>query len=151
MSAVRKTSIEVYHKIKAEGLLSKMRFAVYEELFLRGPMTGKELDKALGTDSAHKRLSELKALGVVEDSEPRTRSCEVSGENVVEWDVTGRLPDYIPGGSETTKPVRPSPRELAKAVEEFREMYRLAAKVGFQPTEATTRLGKWLAAGAPSE
>jgi hypothetical protein len=147
--SVRKTSIEVYHKIKAEGLLSTMRFAVYEELFLRGPMTGKELDKALGTDSAHKRLSELKALGVVEDSEPRTRRCKVSGENVVEWDVTGRLPE--PGGAETTKPVRPTPRELAKAVEEFREMFRLATKVGFKPTEATTRLGKWLAAGAPSE
>lgn len=147
---VRQTSIDVYHRIKAEGLLSKMRWEVYDVLFREGPLTGKELDRKLGTDSAHKRLSELKQLGVIADSGEKVRPCTVSGELVVEWDVTAALPEKATTPPKQSSP-RPSSGELSKAVEDLRELWRVAQAAGYRPSEALGRVGAWLANGAPVE
>jgi len=40
---IRQTSIDVYRKIEAEGLLSKVDFAVYRVLFNLGPLTQGEV------------------------------------------------------------------------------------------------------------
>lgn len=95
---IRSTSSEAYRQIKVEGLLSKMKWEAYNILFQHGPMTASELlKKARETygqkslrDNYQKRLGELRDVGVV--SEVRTRACAVTGRNVIEWDVTDRLP-----------------------------------------------------------
>ena len=91
----RDTSIQVYHQIRAEGLLSKMRLKVYEHLFNHGPLTRSELDSQLKgpaevNPSYHKRLSELERQGVI-----RTvgrKACSITGREVELWDVTANLP-----------------------------------------------------------
>lgn len=96
---VRRTSIAVYRRIKAEGLLSKMRFAVYRVLFYYGPMTRAEIVKHLSTPGTarqpdiYNRLSDLrkmKAADVV-----GTRTCSVTGNTCQLWDVTDRIPEKV--------------------------------------------------------
>ncbi len=91
----RDTSIEAFRQIQAEGLLSSMRFAVYQALYYSGPLTGAELDEKLrghlgNRGHYHKRLPELRDCGVV--SEKGERTCRITGRNVIEWDVTKHLP-----------------------------------------------------------
>lgn len=103
---VRKTSIEVYHKIKSEGLLSKMRLEAYKLLYEHGPCTASELfsiaKKINGNtslrDCYQKRLGELRDQGAV--SELGEKICSVSNRLVILWDVTDKLP------IKTEKPVR---------------------------------------------
>lgn len=147
--AIRQTSIDVYTKIKAEGLLSRMRWRVYEALYLNGPLTGKELDQLLGTDSAHKRLSELKALGVIADSGESVRPCRVSGENVIEWDVTANLPVKTEAAAKVPDGERPVDNDLAQAVADLRTLWQIGQAVGVAPSPALVKVAKWLARGAP--
>lgn len=93
----RQTSIEAYHTIKENGLLSERRWQVYDLVFRHGPLTGNQLIQLarkeypmLNTGAFNIRLSELRKMGVVE--EIRTVVCPVTGHNVIEWDVTDRLP-----------------------------------------------------------
>lgn len=145
---IRQTSIDVYTKIKSEGLLSRMRWLAYEALYLNGPLTGKELDQLLGTDSAHKRLSELKTLGVIDDSGERIRACRISGENVIEWDVTTNLPikgESAPKGTGD----RPTDSDIDKAVADLRELWQLGQAAGLAPSPSLVNVARWLARGAP--
>lgn len=87
---IRQTSIDVFRRIEAEGLLSAQRLKVYKILFVEGPLTGSEINELLGGKSYHKRLSELLDLGVVVALGRRT--CRVTGESVLEWDVNSLLP-----------------------------------------------------------
>ena len=86
----RQTSIDCYNQIKAEGLLPKQRFTVYEALFKIGSSTGSELDTYCRSKSAHCRLSELRDLGVI--YEKGTRKCKITDRLAIEWDLTDRLP-----------------------------------------------------------
>lgn len=67
-----------------------MRFRVYDLIFRDGPLTQREIDVRLGTDSGHKRVSELVERGVVRAV--GERPCSVSGQLAVEWEVTDALP-----------------------------------------------------------
>jgi len=92
---IRKTSIDPYHKIKSEGLLSEKRMDVYIALYEHGPCTGMELlqwmNKSTRVDSqVRARLNELKKLGVAK--EVGERKCSISGQNVILWAVTDQLP-----------------------------------------------------------
>jgi len=95
----RSTSIEAYHKIKDEGLLSLRRWQVYDVLFRFGPLTGNEVLKYLqghhgikagNAPSIVSRLGELRAVGIV--IEKGKRMCTVSGMKVILWDVNSKLP-----------------------------------------------------------
>lgn len=96
----RETSIETYNKIKEEGLLSKLRFDVYEFLFNHGPMTCRELMMAMQTkrgrhfvvagSSLSTRFSELERMGVVKETQ--VRPCKETGRSAIEWDVTSKIP-----------------------------------------------------------
>ena len=88
--ALPATCGQAYREIEANGLLSRMRFRVYDLLFRDGPLTQREVDVRLGTDSGHKRVSELVERRVVRAV--GERSCSVSGQLAVEWDVTDGLP-----------------------------------------------------------
>lgn len=91
---VRQTSLESYTTIKNNGLLSEKRWAVYDVLFQYGPATAMELRQKMKpgfVDSqVRARLNELRTLGLAE--EKKTRICTITGMNVIEWDVTSRLP-----------------------------------------------------------
>lgn len=93
---VRETSIEVYNRIKDEGLLSQRRLEVYEQLFTFGPCSANELFKAtqgvcyVSQAAIQPRLNELVALGVAKEVE--TRECKITSNRVLIYDVTDRLP-----------------------------------------------------------
>jgi len=90
------TSRNAYARIKAEGLLSKMQFLVYEYVHAAcRPCTGAELEVYLrevhgGLRHYHQRLSELERVGVIE--KVGERKCSVTGFVAYEWAVTGRVP-----------------------------------------------------------
>jgi hypothetical protein len=103
----RRTSIEAYHRIRDEGLLSKARFVVYERLYLHGPKTAGELfagiPNAIVKGSVCARLTELRDMGVV--MEVGEAQCALTGQTAIVWDVTEFLPrklDKAP--KEATKP-----------------------------------------------
>lgn len=136
---VRETSAAVYHEIEANGLLSTMRWKVYSFLYTNGPLTQNELNAGLkGSNevapSYHKRLSELRDLKVVR--ELGTRTCKVSGNQCIEWDVTANLPEDSAQGA-----TRPTVAEMRKAVEDLRELYR---KLGKEFSPELLKLCAWL-------
>lgn len=103
---IRETSRTAYQQIKAEGLLSRMRWRVYDAIYHHGPLTGHELDTHLAhpdetKTSYHKRLSELLRLRVVRIA--GERPCKITGRVAVLWDVT------------TSLPVVPATRRLSRA------------------------------------
>lgn len=94
----RQTSIDCYHQIKAEGLLSKRRMEVYEILFQDGPLTANEIVRIskikypnTNASSFNARLSELKRFGVIQEIGEKEDS--ISGKNCYIWDLTDRLPE----------------------------------------------------------
>ncbi len=113
---MRRTSIEVYRRIRDQGLISRQQLRVYDVLFEHGPMTGSEVNRALLSKSAHKRLSELLALGVAQET--GLRACSVTGERVTGWDVTDALPGNVEGARPTLP--RPTPAQVRRAVAELR-------------------------------
>lgn len=94
----RQTSVETYHQIIEEDLLSPLRAKVYSYLHAHGPCTANELVKAMALqgqktksrDYFAQRLSELRECGVV--AEVGKRSCAVTGRTAIIWQTTNRLP-----------------------------------------------------------
>ena len=113
----RKTSIECFNKIKQEGLLSKRRLQVYESIFNHAPCTASEVfnDKNLKTNQSG-RFTELRDLGVIYEKGERT--CSITGKNVIEWDLTDRLPVNIKNPNKTKK------QRLDAALNSLRELYK---------------------------
>ena len=66
----RQTSIDCYNKIKEEGLLSNMRFKVYEAILRKAPCTSGEAFATMTTkenqiSQSRARFTELRGLGVI--------------------------------------------------------------------------------------
>lgn len=92
----RETSVQAYHAIRDNGLLGKLQLAVYEYLFNHGPLTAKEITVAFQANrhaqsAPWKRLSELVRAGLVR--EVGTVKCRYSDQEVIQWDVTDKIPD----------------------------------------------------------
>lgn len=96
---IRDTSIEAYNKIKRDGLLSERRWQVYDILYEIGPATGGEIFRhmkkkygpTIPTNSnVTTRLGELRHFGVA--MEIGKRKCTMTGQMVILWDVTSKLP-----------------------------------------------------------
>jgi hypothetical protein len=113
----RKTSIECFSKIKQEGLLSKRRLQVYESIFNYAPCTASEVfnDKNLKTNQSG-RFTELRDLGVI--YEKGERLCRITGRNVIEWDLTDRLPIDFKNKNKTKK------QRINDAINSFRMLYK---------------------------
>lgn len=94
---MRRTSIEARKTIEENGLLSKLKLETYEALFDYGPCSAGELFLKAGwqhTKNNHNissRLGELRDLGVV--YEVTERPCNITGHEVIIWDVTEKLPN----------------------------------------------------------
>jgi len=95
---IRQTSIDCYHQIKKEGLLSKKKLQVYEALIDIAPCTAQELEsylnKNINVRGGWKLLSVLREQGAV--VELGSRKCNITGRNVIEWDVSDKLPNKLP-------------------------------------------------------
>ena len=96
---VRETSIEAYHKIVNNGLLSKRRMEVYDFIFHNQPVSLNTIIAALSrpgfnTGSYSGRISELERLGVIEPQgqivAPQTKHI------VLLWVTTDNLPGVLP-------------------------------------------------------
>lgn len=113
----RQTSIDCYNKIKQEGLLSKRRLQVYESIFNYAPCTASEVfnEKNLKTNQSG-RFTELRDLGVI--YEKGERLCTVTGRNVIEWDLTDRLPVNVKKSNKTKK------HKIDDALNSLRELYK---------------------------
>jgi len=113
----RQTSIDCYNKIKQEGLLSKRRLQVYESIFNYAPCTASEVfnEKNLKTNQSG-RFTELRDLGVI--YEKGERLCSVTGRNVIEWDLTDRLPVNVKKSNKTKK------NKIDDALNSLRELYK---------------------------
>ena len=102
----RQTSIDCYNQIKSEGLLSKMRFKVYEAILKKAPCTSGEAFATMTTkenqiSQSRARFTELRELGVI--YEVRNRKCTITGMNVIEWDLTDKLPINVKKNNKTKK------------------------------------------------
>jgi hypothetical protein len=117
---MRQTSIDCYNQIKKEGLLPKMRFKTYEVMLKIAPCTASEVQREMGFydggRDCMKRIPELRKSGVV--YEKGTRICKVTGRNVIEWDLTDKLPIKI-------KAVKSAKKQRTEtAINALRELYK---------------------------
>ena len=78
---MRYESIDAYYDIKP--LLSKMREKVLLCVLNNGPCTGRQINKILNSQSAHKRLSELERLGLIEPG--GCGKCPITGQESTLW------------------------------------------------------------------
>ena len=114
---IRQTSIDCYNQIKEKGLLSKMRLNMLEAILNNAPCTASEAFKTLGCKTNQSgRITELKELGVI--YEVKTRICNVTGRNVIEWDLTDRLPVKVKSSNKTKQ------QKKNLALNSLRELYK---------------------------
>jgi len=122
MTHVRQTSIEVFHKLESQGLLSARRLEVYKILFAHGPLTCMEAfqhAKLHGNPdyrhNTHARLNELRERRVVQEIGQKT--CTVTGHKAILWDVTDQLP------VKPDQAKRPNPKQMALAAIQVQAVY----------------------------
>ena len=107
--------------LKQEGLLSKMRFKVYEGILKNAPCTSAEvlstlLSKNSAITSSRARFTELRELGVI--YEVQNRKCTITGRTSIEWDLTDRLPVNVKKSNKTKK------HKIGDALNSLRELYK---------------------------
>ena len=116
----RQTSIDCFNKIRQEGLLSKRRLEVYEALYISAPCTSSEAitnaKTTFGVFGVSSRFTELRDLGVI--YEKGEKQCSITGRNVIEWDLTGRLPITVKNNNKTKK------QKIGDALNSFRVLYK---------------------------
>tara|TARA_R110000787_G_scaffold278416_1_gene388103 strand:- start:87 stop:500 length:414 start_codon:yes stop_codon:yes gene_type:complete len=120
----RQTSIDCFNQIKEAGLLAKRRFETFEAIFKSAPCTRQEALEhtnpinALSLSAA--RFTELRRIGVIYEKD--VRPCKVTGRNVIEWDLTDRLPITLKNTNKTKK------QRIDEALESLRGLYKNNSK-----------------------
>ena len=117
----RQTSIDCYNEIKEQGLLSNMRFKVYEAILRKAPCTSGEAFATMTTkenqiSQSRARFTELRELGVI--YEKGEKQCSITGRNVIEWDLTDRLPVNVKSSNKTKQ------QKKNLALKSLRELYK---------------------------
>ena len=114
----RQTSIECYNQIKADGLLSKMRFEVFSALLSMGkPSTTREVYETMNVlKQEATRFTELRKLGVI--YEVQNRKCTITGRTSIEWDLTDKLPVDFKSSNKTKQ------QKKNAALNSLRELYK---------------------------
>ena len=117
----RQTSIDCYNEIKENGLLSKKRLEVYFAILKNAPCTSSEamtsnLNSTNVLSQSRARFTELRELGVI--YEKSERKCTITGKNVIEWDLTDRLPKDIKLSNNSKK------LRVDNALNALRELYK---------------------------
>jgi hypothetical protein len=134
---IRQTSITAYFEIKHNGLLSKRRFEVYEQIVLHGPMTASEMieriseKKTVNNSGTYAtRLSELRDMGVIKECAPV--KCSVTGHQAISWKAINSLPiklekkvsrkDLLKGIKEAVKLLKNCNPDPSKSAAEYYEI-----------------------------
>lgn len=116
----RQTSIDCYNQIKTNGLLAKRRLETYEAIFKSAPCTRQEALQHTNfvnpLSLSAVRFTELRRLGVI--YEKGIRKCRVTGRNVIEWDLTDRLPIIFKNKKQTKK------QKINNVINCLRELYK---------------------------
>lgn len=120
---MRQTSVQTYSQIQANGLLSRMRWLVYDYLFRHGPATSREIDDGMRSPgevrpSYHKRLSELERLGVACVVGEKVDS---TGHTAVLWDVTSALPAGVIAPSRSWREVALALQKIITTTADYME------------------------------
>jgi len=131
---VRETSVSAWRTPEVQATALSLRERVFRLLEKR-PATGAEIDRELGTFHAHKRTSELKRDGLIVELDKRT--CAVSGQRTYEWGVVEGV-DYTASRIHKEETKTENHKE---GFAQFVEMYRFAAKHGFQPAPELIAFG----------
>jgi hypothetical protein len=89
----RQTIQDAILRLRDTRILGTRQLEAWSLLFNQGPMTASELERAAGLlgRGLHKRLSELKGLGLV--SEKEVRHCRITGRNSIVWEAVQPDPD----------------------------------------------------------
>ena len=130
------SSVRAWRSLDVQKKVGTLRDRVLELLSAQ-PMTGQELNQALGSQSAHKRLSELKAEGLI--FEGPDRQCLVTGQTVSSWGIDPAWADET-----KNKPVKAEKADLKKGFEDFRRICRFAKDQGYTLSPELIALGKEL-------
>ena len=124
---VRETSRKVFEEIRDSGLLSKIRLKVLENVMELAPCTSTELHQRMmfkfNMNGSWKSLSYLRDIGVL--IELGTRSCTVTGRDVVEWDLTDELPS-----AGITKVIDAKPRSINRSIDYILKYIESESSVG---------------------
>lgn len=134
--AAKKTSTETWDLLLKNGRINERRANVVGAMRrLRKAATAQEIAKeADDVRSGHKRLSELRALGLVVEDEPR--DCAVTGKRATTWRLVDSPPALTIGrqGFATIPPAKKKATPThaattAKKADESEELRRLRAKL----------------------
>ena len=118
---IRQTSINCFNEIKRNGLLSKKRLEVYVAILKKAPCTSGEAFAIMTTkenqiSQSRARFTELRELGVI--YEKGLKKCTITGKNVIEWDLTDKLPVDFKNPNKSKK------QKKNEALELLRELYK---------------------------
>ena len=124
------SSWDAYNAIVGE--LPEARRCVFRQLMKHGGHTGRELNEVMGSQSAHKRLSELERQGLVEDA--GTRECRVTGHIAHVWAIVGedRILDSVSEDGIVSLPraTAPTRAELLAEIDQLRlQVARMEATI----------------------
>lgn len=137
---VKETSKQAFQQILESGALGDSQKKVFQAIFELGDATGRELNDALKSQSAHKRLSELEDMGLIRGI--RARVCKVTGNDSTAWEITGSMPRKV------TPVVNPTPskKEFEVAVEKIRGLiaYYKRQNPSWVAPEELVKVGVWL-------
>ena len=98
--AVRDTSVQSYHELRASGKLGKQQLEVYRIIQEHGPMTSGEVYQILVTGlsatnplgaypQTRPRCTELRSMGMIEEA--GRRPCKSTGRLAILWRSTDRI------------------------------------------------------------
>jgi hypothetical protein len=140
---MKSMSIEAYWDIIEDGTLGQMQREAATEIARHESLTGRELDDVLKSMSAHKRLSELEAMGVIRVKE--VRACRITGREVEAWEMTGKKAEK-PLGKKSTVAGRPTKAQLQRCLPSLRGLYLSLVSAKDPVASDIKQLGLWIAA-----
>ena len=118
----RPTSRETYFNIKENGLLSRLRFQVYDIIYQHQPITISQMiriaaSEVTNTGSFTGRISELERMGLIYSV--KEDECPVTGRNVIFWGTTDNLPAPLEKKPTKTEIIRDLEKQLAERDQEI--------------------------------
>jgi hypothetical protein len=111
---MRQTSLDAYHEITENGLLSKRRLPLTANETFQKMYSGNTGPHNAASNSAA-RFSELRATGAI--YEMGEKICSVTGKNVILWAITGDLPKKLPRKTSTSQKIAKASRLLAEMMQ----------------------------------
>jgi hypothetical protein len=93
---IRGTSVEIYYKLKAAGVLTNLRMQVFRCLVFNPSLTGAEVHQIINASrkcwvsTVRARITELYETGFI--SAGNTRKCSVTDVKALTWDIMPEVP-----------------------------------------------------------